>query len=162
MPRSDLCLVELTSHRRYSTYLNPSIPAVPVRISRSLLRRIPHHSIDTFPPNPSKTLTIFSASSFGNPSFNTFGALSTNFLLSTRLSPSIAFTSLMIFGFAVVSNDCNFKVKRVFAAGVGAASSSSAAGGGAVEAEGPDEAAAKDISGILRRDWRGQRVSRRR
>lgn len=42
-------------------------------------------------------------------------------------------------------------MKRVLAAGTGAASSSSTGGGGAA-AEAPDEGAAKDISGMLRRD----------
>lgn len=46
-------------------------------------------------------------------------------------------------------------MKSVFAAGAGAASSSSS-GGGAAAAAGPEEGAAKDISGMLRRDWSGK------
>jgi hypothetical protein len=115
------------------------------------------YSIDTFPPNASKVLTIFSASSLGTPSFSTLGALSANFLLSTRLSPSIDLTSLMIFGFDVGSKDSSFRVKSVFAAGAGAASSSST-GGGAAAAAPPELEAEKDMSGILRRDWRRRGV----
>jgi hypothetical protein len=62
------------------------------------------------------------------------------------------FTSLIILGFAAASKDSSLRVKRVLAAGVGAASSSST-GRGAAAAEGPAEGAAKDRSGMFRRDW---------
>jgi hypothetical protein len=104
--------------------------------------------------------TIFSPSSLLTPSFNTLGALSTNFLLSTKLSPSMDLTSLMIFGLDAASKDWSFSVKSVFsAAGGGASSSSTAAAAGPAAAE--DEAAAgaaKEMSGILRRDCVGRRV----
>ena len=59
----------------------------------------------------------------------------------------------MIFGLEVGSNDCSFSVKRDFSAAGGGASSSSTAAAAGVAA--PDEAAAgaaKEISGMLRRD----------
>jgi hypothetical protein len=62
-------------------------------------------------------------------------------------------TSLMIFGLEAASNDCSLSVKRDFSAAGGGASSSSAAAAGAAAAE--DEAAAgaaKEMSGMLRRD----------
>ena len=77
---------------------------------------------------------IFSASSLGTDSFMVLGALSTNFLESTKLKPSKLFTSLMTFGLAVVSNDISLSVNSVFSAGAGAASSASAAAGAAAGA----------------------------
>lgn len=98
--------------------------------------------------------TIFSASSFGTDSFMTLGALSTNFLESTKLRPSRFLTSLMTLGLAAASNAWSFRVKSVFSAAAGAASSSStaAAAGAAAGAA----AAAKPPtgrSGMLRRDY---------
>lgn len=117
----------------------------------------PIHSITTTPPSALIVATIFSPSSLLTPSLSTLGALSTNFLLSTRLSPSMDLTSLMILGFDAASNDCSFSVKRDFSAAGGGASSSSAAA--AAAAAGAAEAvagAAKEMSGMFRRDWFGK------
>ncbi|KAI7596182.1 hypothetical protein KC316_g22 [Hortaea werneckii] len=126
------------------------------------MRVTPHHascllqlvySILTTPPRPFKVSTIFSASSLGTPSFITLGADSTNFLLSTKLSPSMFLISLMIFGLAAVSNESNFSVKSVFSSCLGAASSGSSAGAAAAWA-GPAAAnPPTGMSGILSRDW---------
>ncbi|KAF2423708.1 hypothetical protein EJ08DRAFT_439590 [Tothia fuscella] len=99
----------------------------------------PIYSITTTAPNPFSVSTIFSASSFGTPSFIILGALSTNFLLSTNDSPNMLFTSLMTFGLDVVSNDCSFRLKRVFSwtTGAGSSSSTGAAAGAAAPAPGP-------------------------
>ena len=141
------------SYRHHHHHHEPAnkLPALPNPVSSSPQRH--YYSIDTFPPNASKVLIIFSASSLGTPSFNTLGALSANFLLSTRLRPSIDLTSLIILGFDVGSKDSSFRVKSVFAAGAGAASSSST-GGGAAAAGPPDDGAENVMSGMLRRDWR--------
>ena len=57
----------------------------------------------------------------------------------------------MIFGFDPVSNDSSLSVNIVFSAGAAGASSSSTAAGAA--AAGPEEGAAKEMSGMFRRDW---------
>ena len=110
------------------------------------------YSITTTAPRPFSVSTIFSPSSFGTPSFIVFGALSTNFLLSTKLNPSIDLISLMIFGFAAASNDCSFRLKSVFSCAAGAASSSSASAA-AGAAAGPAENPPIGMSGMLRRDY---------
>ena len=58
----------------------------------------------------------------------------------------------MIFGFEVGSNDCSFMVKRDFSAAGGGASSSSTAAAGAAAPEEAAAGAAKEMSGMLRRD----------
>lgn len=73
-----------------------------------------NHSIVTVAPSSFIVATIFSASSFGTDSFIILGALSTNFLLSTKLSPNKPLTSLITFAFAAVSNACSLMLNRVF------------------------------------------------
>lgn len=113
-----------------------------------------YYSITTTAPNVFNVSIIFSASSFGTPSFIIFGALSTNFLESTNDNPNMLLISLITFGLLVVSKDCSLRLKRVFSWAAGAGSSSSigaAAGGPAAE-----PAAIKPpigISGRLRRVW---------
>lgn len=109
-------------------------------------------SMVTTAPRPFIVSMIFSDSSFGTPSFICFGALSTNFLLSTKLNPNMPLISLITLGFDAASNDLSVRVKRVFSCAAGAASSSStgAAGAGAAAAEKPP----MGMSGILRRDCR--------
>jgi hypothetical protein len=92
------------------------------------------YSIVTFPPRAFNVSMIFSASSFGTASFIIFGALSTNFLLSTKLKPNMLLISLMIFGFDVASKDSSFRLKSVFSCCAGAASSSSTGAAGAAGA----------------------------
>lgn len=111
-----------------------------------------HHSILTTPPNALIVSTIFPPSSFVTPSFITFGTLSTNFLLSISDKPNSPLTSLMILDFAAASKDSRRRVKRDFSCGGGVGSSSSAGAAGAAEADGPDAGAAKERSGMLRRD----------
>jgi midasin len=105
----------------------------------------------TVAPSSFMVAMIFSASSLGTDSFIIFGALSTNFLESTRLNPSRALISLITLGLAAASNSFSLSVKSVFSAAAGAASSaSSAAAAGAAAG-----AAAKPPtgrSGMLRRD----------
>ncbi|KAF1937408.1 midasin [Clathrospora elynae] len=104
----------------------------------------------TVAPSAFSVSTIFSASSLGTPSFIILGALSTNFLLSTKLSPSIDLTSLMTFGFAPASNFSSLRLKSVFSWAAGAASSSStgaAAAGPAAPAANPP----MGMSGMFRR-----------
>lgn len=118
------------------------------------------YSIVTTAPNSFIVATIFSASSFGTDSFICFGALSTNFLESTRLSPNRFLISLMTLGLEVASNDCSFSVKSVFSAAAGAASSSSAAAAaGAAPAAGAAAKPPTGRSGMLRRVWGGVCVS---
>jgi midasin len=88
------------------------------------------------------------------------GALSTNFLESTKLRPSKFLTSLMTLGLDPASNDCSLMVKSVFSAAAGAASSSST--GAAAGAAGPAAKPPTGRSGMLRRvckirDGRGLR-----
>src|ERR1700733_12401679 len=107
----------------------------------------------TTPPKALIAATIFSPSSLLTPSLSTLGALSTNFLLSTKLRPSIDFTSLMILGFEAASKDWSLSVKRDFsAAGGGASASAAAEAAGAAEEEAAAAGAAKEMSGMLRRD----------
>ena len=110
----------------------------------------------TTAPSSFMAATIFSASSFGTDSFMTLGALSTNFLDSTRERPRRFLTSLMTLGLAAASNFSSLRVKRVFSAAAGAASSSST---GAAAGAGPDAAAKPPTgrSGMLRRDCLGGR-----
>lgn len=115
--------------------------------------KTPIYSISTTPPKPLIVSMIFVPSSFVTPSFITFGTLSANFLLSIKLRPSMLLTSLMILDLAAASNDINLSVKRDFSCGAGAASSSSTGAGAAAAAE-PPEGAAKERSGMLRRDCR--------
>jgi midasin len=104
---------------------------------------------------------IFSASSLGTDSFITLGALSTNFLESTRLRPSSCLISLMTLGLAAASNSFSFRVKSVFSAAAGAASSASSTGAAAPGAPAAAAAAKPPTgrSGMLRRDWSGGHVS---
>jgi midasin len=98
---------------------------------------------------------IFSASSLGTDSFMTLGALSTNFLESTRLRPSRLLISLMTLGLAPASNSFSLRVKSVFSAAAGAASSASSAAAATEPAAPAAGAAAKPPtgkSGMLRRD----------
>lgn len=111
-------------------------------------------SIVTTPPNPFIVSTIFSDSSLGTPSFICFGALSTNFLLSTKLRPSRLLISLMILGLAVASKDLSVSVNSVFSCTAGAASSSSTGAGAAGAAKAPP----MGMSGMLRRDFLVGRV----
>ncbi|KAM3068055.1 hypothetical protein ACMFMG_012214 [Clarireedia jacksonii] len=107
------------------------------------------YSIVTTAPSSFKVAMIFSASSFGTPSFIIFGALSTNFLLSTKLKPSMLLISLMILGFAAASNEASLRLKRDFSCCTGAASSSST---GAAAGAGPAANPPMGISGIFSRD----------
>jgi midasin len=77
---------------------------------------------------------IFSASSLGTFSFMSLGALSTNFLLSTRLRPSRLLTSLMTLALDAASKPWSLRLKRVFSAAAGAASSGSSTAAGAAGA----------------------------
>ncbi len=88
----------------------------------------------TTAPSSLRAATIFSASSLGTDSFIVLGALSTNFFESTKLRPSMLFTSLMTLGLAAASKDISLRVNSVFSAGAGAASSGSAAAGAAAGA----------------------------
>lgn len=110
------------------------------------------YSIWTTAPSSFKVAMIFSASSFGTESFMTLGALSTNFFESTKLKPSKFLISLMTFGFAAVSNDISFKLKRVFSCAAGAASSSGSAAAGAAAA-GAAANPPTGRSGMLSRDY---------
>ena len=101
------------------------------------------YSIVTIPPNALMVSIIFSDSSFGTPSFICFGALSTNFLLSTKLNPSRLLISLMILGLAAASKDLSVSVNKVFSWAAGAGSSSSTTAGAAAGAA----AAAKPPTG---------------
>jgi len=101
---------------------------------------------------------IFSASSLGTDSFMTLGALSTNFLESTRLKPSRALISLMTLGLAAASNSLSLRVKSVFSAAAGAASSASSTTVEGAPAAGPAAKPPTGRSGMLRRDW-GEGVS---
>ena len=107
------------------------------------------YSMTTTAPSSFIVATIFSASSFGTDSFMSLGALSTNFLESTKLRPSKFLTSLMTLGLDPASNDCSLMVKSVFSAAAGAASSSST--GAAAGAAGPAAKPPTGRSGMLRR-----------
>src|SRR4051812_28640944 len=104
----------------------------------------------TTAPNAFKVAMIFSASSLGTLSFNNLGALSTNFLLSTKLRPNMLLISLITLGLAAASNDSSFRLNIVFSAGAGAASSSSTGAGAA--APGAAAGAANAMSGMFSRD----------
>ena len=108
------------------------------------------------PPSSFNVAMIFSASSLGTDSFMTFGALSTNFLESTKLNPSMFLTSLIIFGFDPASNAVSFTVKSDFSAAAGAASSSASAAAAACPPAGPAAGAAAKAptgrSGMFSRD----------
>lgn len=58
----------------------------------------------------------------------------------------------MILGFDAASNDCSFSVKSDFSAAGGGASSSSAAAAAAAAGAAEAVGAAKEMSGMLRRD----------
>jgi hypothetical protein len=92
------------------------------------------YSITTVAPISFIVLMIFSASSLGTFSFIILGALSTNFLLSTKLRPSRLLTSLMTLALDAASMPCSFRVKRCFSAAAGATSSASSATGAAAGA----------------------------
>lgn len=139
-------------------HIIPKYPHVVLRVQAEIIDSVSlsHdflYSISTTPPNALIVSTIFVPSSFVTPSFITFGTLSTNFFESIKLNPSIDLTSLMIFDFAAASNDFNFNVNNDFSAGAGAASSSGSAAAAAAGAAPPATAgAAKDMSGMFRRD----------
>lgn len=128
-------------------FLHPSAFSFPWYIHRAPR----FHSIVTTAPSPFRVSIIFSDSSLGTPSFICLGALSTNFLLSTKLKPSKPLISLIILGFAAASNDLSVRVKSVFSCATGpACSSSTGAGGTGAAAKAPP----MGISGILSRDCR--------
>lgn len=110
--------------------------------------------METVAPRSFMVAMIFSASSFGTDSFIILGALSTNFLESTRLRPSRFLTSLMILALAAGSNFSSLRLKSVFSAAAGAASSgsSAAAAAGAAPPAGPAEKPPTGRSGMLSRD----------
>lgn len=106
----------------------------------------------TVAPSPFMVAIIFSASSLGTESFIIFGALSTNFLLSTKLNPNRFLISLMTLGFAPVSNACSFMLNSVFSWAAGAASSASSAAAAAGAAAGAAAKPPTGRSGMFRRD----------
>lgn len=117
--------------------------------SHALIPRV--YSNSTLAPSSFSVATIFSASSFGTESFISLGALSTNFLESTKLSPSRFLISLMTLGFAAASKDTSFTENRVFSCAAGASSSGSdAAGAAAAGAAAANPPTGK--SGMLSRD----------
>ena len=97
----------------------------------------PSYSITTVAPRSFIVAMIFSASSLGTFSLSILGALSTNFLLSTKLRPSMLLTSLMTLALAVGSMPCSFRVKRFFSWAGAAASSASSTGAAAGAAAKP-------------------------
>lgn len=132
--------------------IQPAFSALFVSVSVSL------YSISTVAPSSFSVATIFSASSFGTESFISLGALSTNFLESTRLSPSRFLTSLMTLGFAAASNLTSLTLNRVFSWAAGASSSASAAAAAAgAAAAGAAAKPPTGRSGMLSRDCVGSR-----
>lgn len=110
----------------------------------------PPHSITTTAPSAFSVATMPSPSSFGTASRIIFGAPSTNFLLSTKLRPSMLLISLITFGFAAASKLCSFRLNSVFSSCFAGASSSSA-GAAAAGADGPAAKPPTGRSGMLRR-----------
>jgi midasin len=108
------------------------------------------YSMTTTAPSALSASTIFCASSLGTPSFISLGALSTNFLLSTRLRLSRFLISLMTFGLDPASNDSSLRLNSVFSCLTGAASSSSSAAAGAAACAGAAKAAS-GASGMFSR-----------
>ena len=133
-------------------------PRNDISLYKHMIFHAPSQSIVTTAPNAFIDSIIFSDSSFGTPSFICFGAPSTNFLLSTKLKPSILLISLITFGFAAASNDLSVRVKSVFSWAAGAATSSSTGAAAAAGAAGPAAKLPMGISGILRRDCTGPRL----
>jgi len=106
----------------------------------------------TVAPSSFIVAIIFSASSFGTDSFIILGALSTNFLLSTKLRPSRFLTSLMTLALAAASNFSSLRLNSVFSAAAGAASSASSAAAAAGAAAGAAAKPPTGRSGMFRRD----------
>ena len=107
------------------------------------------YSTVTFAPKASMVDLIFSASSFTAPSLIILGALSTNFLASTKFKPSNAFISLIILAFDAASKLSSLTLNSVFNAGASSSAFSASAAAEAAGAGAADAAGARAISLIF-------------